>query len=154
MNEGGMMRSIHLMAAFTGLGLLLGCGPSDSSNTSSGASSESDTSGNISSSGDATTTNAPDNTGVNVRDRADAALTPLDQGGSEADRGLTASIRQIVTQDQFSTDAKNIKIITENGKVTLRGPVKDAQERQAIESAVKKVSGVSAVDNQLEPKQQ
>jgi osmotically-inducible protein OsmY len=78
----------------------------------------------------------------------------MDQGGSEADRELTANIRKAVTQDQFSTDAKNIKIITTGGNVTLRGPVKDAQERQAVESAVKGVTGVASVDNQLEPKSQ
>jgi len=65
----------------------------------------------------------PDNIGINARDRSDLTLTPGDQGSSDSDRQITAEIRRAITaNDQFSTEAKNIKIITINGKVTLRGP--------------------------------
>ncbi len=94
----------------------------------------------------------PDNTGRNVRDRSDATLTPLDQGGNQADRDLTRNLRRAITSnDQLSTTAKNIKIITTNGRVTLRGPVNTEQEKQTIEGIVKQ-TGVSSMDDQLEVK--
>jgi hyperosmotically inducible periplasmic protein len=96
---------------------------------------------------------APDNTKVNERDRNDAALTPLDQGNNEADLKITQQIRQaVMADDSLSFTAKNVKIITMNGKVTLRGPVKTPQERSAIEAAARKVAGATQVDNQLEVK--
>lgn len=95
----------------------------------------------------------PDNTKINKRDKDSAALTPMDQGGSEGDRKITQQIRQAVMKDgSLSFTAKNAKIITIDGKVTLRGPVNSAAERSAIEAAAKAVAGVTRVDNQLEVK--
>lgn len=92
-----------------------------------------------------------DNSDVNDRDRSRSAVTPMDQGESEADRTITQQIRQAVMKDgSLSFNAKNVKIITLNRKVTLRGPVKSAAERTAIEAAAKKVAGVTSVENQLE----
>jgi osmotically-inducible protein OsmY len=108
-------------------------------------------------SGDTNTAAAkqPDNAAVNVRDRSGETLTPGDQGGTEADREITRQIRRALTaNDQLSTVAKNIKIITLNGKVTLRGPVKNEQEKQAITSAAQSAAGVAALDDQLEIKTQ
>jgi len=94
-----------------------------------------------------------DNTGKNVRDRSDTALTPGDQGNSDSDREITRNIRRALTKNsELSTTAKNIKIITVNGKVTLRGPVTSEQEQQAIATAAQSVAGVTALDNQLEVK--
>jgi osmotically-inducible protein OsmY len=91
-----------------------------------------------------------DNTGRNVRDRHDT-LTPMDQGNSEADRTITQSIRQeLVKNDRLSSNGKNIKIITVDGVVTLRGPVKSAEERSTIASVAQRAGGVKRVDNQLE----
>ena len=99
------------------------------------------------------TNGAPDNSRVNARDRDPKALTPMDQGGSEADRKITQAIRQAVVKDgSLSFTAKNVKIITINGKVTLRGPVKSDAERASIEAAAKSAAGVTQVDNQLEVK--
>ena len=93
-----------------------------------------------------------DNTKVNERDRPAGALTPMDQGGGN-DRDITAAIRRSVVGDKaLSFNAKNVKIITVGGKVTLRGPVKSDDEKAAIESKAKSTAGVSAVDNQLEVK--
>jgi osmotically-inducible protein OsmY len=93
-----------------------------------------------------------DNTGRNVRDRSDATLTAEDQGNSESDREITRQIRRaLTTNDQFSTTAKNIKIVTVNGKTTLRGPVQSEQEKQAVASAAQN-AGAGAVENQLEVK--
>ncbi|MES1179479.1 MAG: BON domain-containing protein [Myxococcales bacterium] len=93
-----------------------------------------------------------DNTRVNRRDRGGATLTPMDQGPSDADRKITRDIRQAVMNDSaLSFTAKNVKIITVGGRVTLRGPVKTEAERTAIESAARKVVGNGAlVESQLE----
>jgi osmotically-inducible protein OsmY len=94
---------------------------------------------------------APDNTGRNVRDRSGATLTPGDQSESEADRTLTQRIRQAVVADEaLSTTAKNVKIITINGMVTLRGPVKNSQEKGTIEAKARQIAGADKVDSQLE----
>ena len=98
---------------------------------------------------------APDNTGRNVRDRGNATLTPGDQSESQADRTLTQQIRKAVVADKsLSSMAKNIKIITANGVVTLRGPVKNPQEKQTIEAKAQQIAGMNKVDNQLEVKGQ
>lgn len=98
-------------------------------------------------------TNAPDNSAVNKRDRDESAVTPFDQSNTPADRETTRKVRQALNADnQLSVAAKNIKIITGNNKVTLRGPVASEQEKAQIESLVRQ-SGVTIVDNQLEVKQ-
>jgi hyperosmotically inducible protein len=92
-----------------------------------------------------------DNTGRNVRDRNDATKTAEDQSENEADRTITQNIRKTITSDEsLSTNAKNVKIITNDGIVTLRGPVKSEKEKVDIEAKAKQVSGVKRVDNQLE----
>jgi hyperosmotically inducible protein len=94
----------------------------------------------------------PDNTKVNERDTKSATPTPMDQGNNESDLKITQQIRQaVMANDSLSFTAKNIKIITSGGKVTLRGPVKTEQERSAIEAAARKVAGAQ-VDNQIEVK--
>ncbi|CAN5859035.1 hypothetical protein BH11MYX4_BH11MYX4_57750 [soil metagenome] len=92
------------------------------------------------------------NTKINDRDRPSTALTPMDQGGGK-DRDITAAIRRSVVADSsLSFNAKNVKIITVGGKVTLRGPVKSDAEKATIESKAKSAPGVTEVDNQLEVK--
>ncbi|HSX81821.1 MAG TPA: BON domain-containing protein, partial [Candidatus Saccharimonadia bacterium] len=94
---------------------------------------------------------APDNTGRNVRDRGDVTLTPGDQSERKAERTLTQRIRQAVVADKsLSTTAKNVKIITVNGVVTLRGPVNSLQEKGNIEATAQRLAGTTKVDNQLE----
>jgi hyperosmotically inducible protein len=94
---------------------------------------------------------APENTKINERDRNPAAITPGDQGSSEADRTLTQNVRQgVVKADGMSTAAKNVKIVTRDGVVTLRGPVKTDEEKSSIASIAHQVAGVKRVDNQLE----
>src|SRR5262249_37249671 len=94
---------------------------------------------------------APDNTGRNVRDRGGATLTPVDQAENKADLGLTQRIRKAIMADKsLSTNAKNVKIITINGAVTLRGPVKSLHEKQSIEAKAQRLAGVTRVENQLE----
>jgi osmotically-inducible protein OsmY len=94
-----------------------------------------------------------DNTAKNTRDRENATLTPDDQGKSKSDLETTRNIRRaLMKSDALSMTAKNIKIITVDGKVTLRGPVKTQQERDLI-NQIAQQQGVSSLDNQLEVKQ-
>src|SRR5690242_5732198 len=72
----------------------------------------------------------PDNTKVNMRDRDQSNLTPGDQSNSKEDLRITKNIRKALMKDKsLSTTAKNVKIITVDGKVTLRGPVKNPAEK-------------------------
>jgi len=92
-----------------------------------------------------------DNTGKNVRDRNDAQVTPGDQANNKTDLAITQQIRKAVVADKkLSTNAHNVKIVTANGVVTLRGPVKDVSEKAKIEATAKQTAGVTRVDNQLE----
>ena len=110
-------------------------------------------SGTDQASGSAAAQQSADNTGLNKRDKSGDTLTSGDQGNSEADRELARKIRREITKNnQLSTTAKNIKIIAAEGKVTLRGPVKTAVEKNQIASIAEKVQGASSVDNQLEVK--
>lgn len=94
---------------------------------------------------------AADNTGRNVRDKEGDTLTPLDQKENEADVEVTAAIRRALTdEDALSVDAQNVKVITQNGVVTLRGPVKDQAEKERIESIAKSVLGAKSIINELE----
>jgi len=96
----------------------------------------------------------PDNTGRNVRDRSDAAVTPGDQSESKSELELTRNIRRAITgNSQLSTTAKNIKVVTTaDGKVTLRGPVNTPAEKDQIAQLVQGTPGVTSVDNELEVK--
>ena len=92
-----------------------------------------------------------DNTERNVRDRDSKALTPMDQSENKADLTITQRIRKAVVADHsLSTNAKNVKIITNDGVVTLRGPVKSEHEKTKIVAKAQQVAGVSKVDDQLE----
>ncbi|MGH8584942.1 MAG: BON domain-containing protein [Gammaproteobacteria bacterium] len=99
----------------------------------------------------APTTRDAENTGVNVRDRGDVTVTPEDQGGEAGDREISAAVRRaIVKDDSLSLNAHNVKIITRDGIVTLRGPVDNTAERTTIGQLAEKAAGVKRVDNQLE----
>ena len=92
-----------------------------------------------------------DNTGRNERDREGTTLTPGDQSSNEADVELTRRIREaVVADDSLSTNAHNVKIITINGKVTLRGPVESEAERAKIVATAEQLAGKNKVDNKLE----
>lgn len=91
-----------------------------------------------------------DNTGRNVRDRDDAALTPGDQSNSDLDIDLTQKIRRgITSDDDMSMQARNVKVISRDGVVTLRGPVETEQEKASIE-ALARNAGANRIDNQIE----
>lgn len=98
-------------------------------------------------------TTQPDNTARNVRDRKDQTLTPLDQGNSQADVDITSKIRkEIIAGKNMSVNARNVKVITNQGQVTLRGPVDSAEEKRLIGEIANGIAKVENVDNQLEVK--
>jgi osmotically-inducible protein OsmY len=95
---------------------------------------------------------APDNTATNRRD-ADMSVTktPIDQDEDQADVNTTAEIRKrVMDTPDMSLNAQNAKIITAEGKVTLRGPVDSAAEKETIERIAREVAGEGKVDSQLE----
>ena len=93
----------------------------------------------------------PDNTAINERDRSGETQTSGDQSNSSADLKITQAIRQALMKDsELSTTAKNVKIITDNGQVTLRGPVKSAQEKTKIDQLAKSAAGGAKIDDQLD----
>ena len=94
---------------------------------------------------------APDNTATNERDRSGETKTSGDQSNSSADLKTTQAIRQALMKDSgLSATAKNVKVITVNGHVTLRGPVKIAQEKAKIDQLARSASGGAQIDDQLE----
>ena len=95
----------------------------------------------------------PDNTAKNQRDRSSQTKTSGDQSNSPADLKTTAAIRRALMKDSgLSMTAKNIKIITAGGLVTLRGPVKTAEEKTKIDQLATSAAPGAKIDNQLEVK--
>ena len=96
---------------------------------------------------------AADNTGRNERDRSGETKTSGDQSESSEDIKTTAAIRRAVVGDgSLSMTAKNVKIITANGIVTLRGPVNSPAEKTKIGQLATKNAGKAKIQNQLEVK--
>jgi hypothetical protein len=92
-----------------------------------------------------------DNTGRTMRDRDGQALTPFDQGSSKNDMAISAQIRrEIIAGKDLSVNAHNVKVITLNGRVTLRGQVKTAAEKVFIDAIVHRLVGSRNLDSQLE----
>ncbi|MDX1929628.1 MAG: BON domain-containing protein [Pirellulaceae bacterium] len=91
-----------------------------------------------------------DNSAINDRDRNTNAKTPLDQNENQADINITAGIRKNIVNTKMSVNAQNVKIITQDGTVTLRGPVKSSDEKKQVEDIARNFAGVKTVDSQLE----
>jgi len=93
---------------------------------------------------------APDNSAVNERERETKQLTAENQGMSEQETEMTRKIRVALTEDEsLSTYAKNVKIITQGGKVTLKGPVSSMKEKNIIQKKAEKFAEHYRVVNQL-----
>ena len=96
----------------------------------------------------------PDNTAINERDRSGETQTSGDQSNSSSDLKITQAIRQALMKDsELSITAKNIKVITNNGQVTLRGPVRNAEEKAKINQLAKSAAGDAKIDDQLDVKE-
>jgi hyperosmotically inducible protein len=98
----------------------------------------------------------PDNTRMNQRDRNSNEATADQQKMNPADHETTKQIRRAIEKDKsISTYGHNVKVITQNGMVTLKGPVRSEEEKKAIEAKAAEIAGPDHVTNQLDvtPKQ-
>jgi hyperosmotically inducible protein len=94
-----------------------------------------------------------DNTKRNSSEQNKSTDTAEKQSNSKDDLALTQKIRQAVIKDgSLSMNAKNVKIIAQGGKITLKGPVDNQQEKEVIGSKAGEIAGKDNVDNQLEVK--
>jgi hyperosmotically inducible protein len=94
---------------------------------------------------------APDNTKINQRDRSKSEPTADQQKENRSDRELARQIRRAIVKDKsLSTYAHNIKIIAQDGMVTLKGPVNTQEEKQAIEAKAAEIAGQGKVTNEIE----
>lgn len=154
------MRSTLLLvvAALAGFALA-GCDettmnpPTTNTTPAPGATNDSgtNTDSTMSSTASDATTPEPDNTGRNERDAAGNTKTPIDQDENQADVTTTAEIRKMITGDSsMSINARNVKIVTSQGKVTLRGPVDSATEKEAVEKFARDVAGETNVTSEIE----
>ena len=92
----------------------------------------------------------PDNTKVNKADRAKGAVTADQQKENAADRDLAQKIRQSVVGDKsLSTYAHNVKIVAQNGQVTLKGPVRSEAEKTSIAAKATEIAGADKVTNEI-----
>ena len=91
-----------------------------------------------------------DNTKVNTRDRAKGAVTADQQKDNTSDRELTQRIRRALMQDKaLSSYAHNVKVIAQNGQITLKGPVRSDAEMKIVEAKAAEVAGASRVTNEM-----
>jgi osmotically-inducible protein OsmY len=96
------------------------------------------------------TKTAPDNSKYNKNQ----PKTADDQTNAKTDRDTTAKIRKAIVADKdLSTYAHNVKIITQNGAVTLKGPVKSEDEKQKVMTYASGVVSADKVTNKLTVKQ-
>jgi len=81
-------------------------------------------------------------------------LTAQNQSTAQADRATTANVRKAIVSDkQLSGYAHNVKVITVNGTVTLKGPVRSDAERQQVANDVSQVVTQDKIIDQLTVKQ-
>lgn len=93
---------------------------------------------------DPATQNPPssDNTKMNQQDGNASARTADQQQNARSDRDITKQIRQAIVDDKnLSAYAHNVKVITQNGQVTLKGPVRSSEEKRAIEKKAAEIAG-------------
>ena len=96
---------------------------------------------------------APDNSKTNQRDRDQSSPTADQQKENRSDRDITQQVRRAIEKDKsLSTYAHNVKIITQNGQVTLKGPVRSEEEKRAVEAKAAEVAGGDKVNNELDVK--
>jgi osmotically-inducible protein OsmY len=91
-----------------------------------------------------------DNTKANTRDRKKGAVTAEQQKDNASDRKLTQQIRRALMQDKtLSSYAHNVKVVTQDGQVTLKGPVRTEEEKRIVETKAAEVAGAGHVTNQM-----
>ena len=96
--------------------------------------------------------NAPasDHTKMNQRDQNPNQATADQQQNNPSDRDITQQVRAAIVADKdLSTKAHNVKVITQNGQVTLKGPVRSEDEKHAVEQKAAGVAGEGKVTSEL-----
>ena len=92
-----------------------------------------------------------DNTKMNQGDQGANAVTADQQKMNRSDRDVTQQIRRSIEKDKsLSTYAHNVKVITQSGMVTLKGPVRSEDDKRAIEDKAAEVAGADKVTNEIE----
>jgi osmotically-inducible protein OsmY len=92
----------------------------------------------------------PDNTRVNKQDRQSGQPTADQSKNNAADRKLAKDIRNAIVSDKsLSSYAHNVKVIAQNGTVTLKGPVRSEEEKKSVEAKAASVAGATNIQNQL-----
>lgn len=95
----------------------------------------------------------PDNTKVNKRDRNKSEVTADQQKENSSDRDLSKKIRKAIVKDKsLSSYAHNIKVVAQNGTVTLKGPVHTEDEKRAIEAKASEIAGANNVKSEISVK--
>lgn len=98
---------------------------------------------------DSSQTASPDNTRAN-RERSNRDRSADKQSNARSDIDLTARIRRSVMDDKsLSTNGHNVKIVAENGTVTLSGVVPTDAEKMEIERKATSVAGRDRVTNNI-----
>jgi hyperosmotically inducible periplasmic protein len=93
---------------------------------------------------------APDNSKLNARDRKPSQVTADQQKNNRSDLEITKAIRKALMADKsLSTYAHNVKIVTRDGKVTLKGPVRSEDEKRIVEAKAADVAGATNITNQV-----
>src|SRR5271166_3673996 len=124
----GYMRTILLVSSLLGVGTLVSAQQSAGQDSSAPA----------------------DNTSVNQRDRNANEPTADQQKNNRSDRDITQQIRRALANDKsLSTYAHNVKVITQDGQVTLKGPVRSDEEKRAIEAKATAIAGENKVTSEL-----
>ena len=76
------------------------------------------------------------------------AQTADDQKNNKDDVALTAKVRKAIMDDKtLSVTAKNVKIIAQNGMITLKGEVKTEEEKNTIASRARDIAGANQVSD-------
>jgi hyperosmotically inducible protein len=98
-----------------------------------------------------TTDPQADNTKMNQRDRNSNEATADQQKANRSDRDITQQIRKSIAGDKsLSTNGHNVKVITQNGMVTLKGPVRSEEEKKAVEDKAAEVAGADKVTSEID----
>lgn len=94
---------------------------------------------------------SPDNTKMNQRDRSKQEVTADQQKEVKSDRELAREIRRSIVKDKsLSTYAHNVKVIAQNGGITLKGPVRSDEEKQAVEAKATEIAGTDKVKSEIQ----
>jgi len=92
-----------------------------------------------------------DNTKTNERDRNPSQATADQQKENRPDRDITRDIRRAIMQDKsLSSYAHNVKVISQNGAVTLKGPVRTEEEKKAVEAKAAEAAGGATINSKIE----